>query len=1083
MHKLIPLILNLLFLYYSLPLSAQLADSLQVQAAQLMQADKPREAIPYYQKAWAQARQPGSRAAIGYALARAQLAINDPEGALQTLGQAAQLAQTADSPYYALRSKILLASSKAYAQQNDSPEAIAQAERAIALLLEQLPEADSLLLNAWHELMTHQHREGDFEQSLVTINEAIDYLLALKGDQAPELADVYTNAAVTYWQLGDYKEASHWGEEALRICLQYDALRESLGTYYNNLGLFCTSRYELREAMRYFKLATSAYEEYGGTSPSNLAIAYNNIATIYGNLGDYHSRYEYMSKVIQLLTDDLGRNHHYTATAHNNMAATCRQLKRYEEAMAHHREALSIRKEVLGKAHPDVAQSYHNISAVYRDLEQHERFYAYADTAQQIRQVYLPADHPAIAQGYMALALGARLLAQQEQEQQYMQQALTILQSRYTYHPLLAEAYLGIGSYRLATGDTVAAGDAYYQAIGALVQHYDPASKQLPQGKPISERSLLKVLQKVATIKEATAQHKKSAASWLEAWHYYELAAAMADTARYRVKNEASRQQLLQDALPVFEGALRVLWQLHQSDLTGDWAATAFSLAEKYKAGLLMESVGESRALRQAKLPAPTQQRLQQLSDALTQADQDWYSAVRKNDSLQIEETLEALFVHRQTYDQFQDSIQQAYPAFAELKRSWQGQVAPAEIAAQLHEEEAVLSYAFCERSLHRFTIDKAGLRWQKLPFGARTRSHLDEFLHQLQSGGEDFDTHERVAFASHGHALYQSLMDSLATKATRLIIIPDGKLGYLPFELLLTGSGAGSSFRQMPYLLRECQIHYAYSGSLWYYARKQLAIQTPVQLAAFAPVYTDSSMDRLASNADSPVDRLVRSGALPLPGAQMESRQITTMLSGEAWLGDQATEARFKEIGHRYGILHLSMHGLIDDQNPQYSKLIFAPDETEDGLLNAAELYHLPLQAQLVVLSACNTGYGTIKAGEGIMSLSRAFTYAGCPSTVMSLWKVPDAATSKIMILFYRGLRSGLSKDRALQQAKLDYLDQVEDPLATHPYYWAGFVQAGNATALTFRTTSRSYLWLVLVLCGLVGLTVWQQQRKAGAQ
>jgi CHAT domain-containing protein len=150
-------------------------------------------------------------------------------------------------------------------------------------------------------------------------------------------------------------------------------------------------------------------------------------------------------------------------------------------------------------------------------------------------------------------------------------------------------------------------------------------------------------------------------------------------------------------------------------------------------------------------------------------------------------------------------------------------------------------------------------------------------------------------------------------------------------------------------------------------------------------------------------------------------------------------------------------------------SVMIFAEADSTENLLSAIEMYSMKLNSELAVLSACNTGVGQLYRGEGIMSFSRAFAYAGVPSAVISLWKVPDIATSKIMVSFYSYLKDGVSKDKALQLARQDFIKN--NPEMAHPYFWAGFILTGNNSPLSFP---RSYLWLwiavsVLVLTGLV--------------
>ena len=157
-------------------------------------------------------------------------------------------------------------------------------------------------------------------------------------------------------------------------------------------------------------------------------------------------------------------------------------------------------------------------------------------------------------------------------------------------------------------------------------------------------------------------------------------------------------------------------------------------------------------------------------------------------------------------------------------------------------------------------------------------------------------------------------------------------------------------------------------------------------------------------------------------------------------------------------------------------SKLVFAASEdtTEDQDLHAWEIYNLQLAADLVVLSACETGTGKLVRGEGLMSLAQAFHYANCPSVVTSLWPVDDDATAILMEYFYKALSEGLPKDQALQQAKLQYLEQ-SDPAGRHPFYWSSFVLLGDQEPISTGFFSfGNVLYILTALVVLVGLLVF---------
>ncbi len=188
----------------------------------------------------------------------------------------------------------------------------------------------------------------------------------------------------------------------------------------------------------------------------------------------------------------------------------------------------------------------------------------------------------------------------------------------------------------------------------------------------------------------------------------------------------------------------------------------------------------------------------------------------------------------------------------------------------------------------------------------------------------------------------------------------------------------------------------------------------------------------------------------VPLPGAEEQVKRIGGIYGNRAqvYVGAAANEERFKQDAANYGIIHLATHGILVDSSPMYSHLIMSRAGTEDGQLEAGEILRLKLNADLVVLSACETARGRVGAGEGMIGLSWAFFVVGCPATVVSQWKVDDAATTGLMVEFHRLLQERTSGRRlaradALRQAALKIM---REPRYGHPFYWAGFILVGDA-------------------------------------
>ena len=186
-----------------------------------------------------------------------------------------------------------------------------------------------------------------------------------------------------------------------------------------------------------------------------------------------------------------------------------------------------------------------------------------------------------------------------------------------------------------------------------------------------------------------------------------------------------------------------------------------------------------------------------------------------------------------------------------------------------------------------------------------------------------------------------------------------------------------------------------------------------------------------------------------------------------------QALVQTFKKEASQAGILHLAMHASLEDNDPLYSYLVFSKeDSVREHVLHTYELFNMDLAANLVVLSACHTGFGEIQKGEGILSLAKGFQYAGCPNLVMSLWQTDDKAAFKLMENFYKSFAKNQGYSLSLQQAKLAYLESED---RSHPYYWATFLYMGQRASLP-RPSS---LWWLLGIASLLAGAVYLGIRK----
>ena len=356
----------------------------------------------------------------------------------------------------------------------------------------------------------------------------------------------------------------------------------------------------------------------------------------------------------------------------------------------------------------------------------------------------------------------------------------------------------------------------------------------------------------------------------------------------------------------------------------------------------------------------------------------------------------------------------------------------------KLDNNSTLLSYHLSDHELLVLLISNRKFEYYKTEIDPGFFERLEHFKQLLQNGAVD----QRYEGSQAAQALYQVLIKPLypsLKQYSRLVIIPDDELNYLPFEALQD--------EHKKYLLEQFSVQYQFSTALFGenpqsgYLAKSLA---------FAP-FTNAGFPEDAAGTFYSV--------LPASKDEVEN------LNGKILTDTSATKKNFLRHSNSYPLLHLATHATVNNDTPAHSYIAFYPHD-RDYKLYAGEIASLRLDSvKLVILSACETGTGKLIKGEGLMSLSRAFAYAGCPDIITSLWKAEDRTTSFITQRLHYYLEKRYSKDMALQQAKLDLLKSNEiDPRYKTPDYWAHLIYIGNYEE---DRGSKTWWWIALAIIG----------------
>jgi CHAT domain-containing protein len=579
------------------------------------------------------------------------------------------------------------------------------------------------------------------------------------------------------------------------------------------------------------------------------------------------------------------------------------------------------------------------------------------------------------------------------------------------------------------------------------------------------------------------------------ALQYIQFADRVIDSLRNSYVLESDKLQLAQVADEIYHFGVAAAMFRKQFE-------TAYYYSEKNKGNLLLQSIHESKALKIAGIPDSLRQlersyNLKIAYSAKTIAEQT--EQCPQCDSSQILLLHSRKFHLERQLDSLRAGFETAYPAYHALKFKPLQIATVQELQQTLLKANphlAIVSYIYTDSALKTFVITHRHFKAyrQLLHYDSVSgQNELCRNILRLQKAVSDpklaIDPNP-TSFLEVAHKLYVQLIQPIEEQIAgkELVIIPIGELYKFPFELLLTKPVANPvqpalaaaskanlpqmDWQSLPYLIKNHQMSYHYSISLllnqWQSANSHLSGSGFLGVApVFKELSSTASPDLYADAASGLSGDSTRLKSLsnmdafsPLPGTEQEVRAICDLFGqhqqpAQKLLYQEANEVAWKRLNlKRYKYIHLATHGVFDTKHPEKSALILAPAtpknpksasdstslDTIDNRLTSVEMYGLEMNAELVVLSACQTGSGALRAGEGLIGLTRGLLYAGARNLLVSQWNVNDASTTALMIQFYQSVLSNATNRKALQTAKLSLIKGAY----ACPFYWAPFVLIG---------------------------------------
>lgn len=841
---------------------------------------------------------------------------------------------------------------------------------------------------------------GKYEESLNSAHKALTLFTSI--NDSLKMASSYNLLGVGYYYLSNYDSTKIYYKKSYNLKKKLGADDNQLAVSSYNLALAYEDLEKTKEALELYKEA-EIYLLKDKENLSFLSDVYVGIAHIYFYKKDINEAEKYAEKALDVGLKSYGEfnpNMTFVYTSYGNILES---KKKYKESIELLKKSLKIRENTYGEYHKWTCESYYDLANAYILDKQF-------DMAEKLLEKAIEIGEKSNSLQYLSNAKTA--LAKMYCDQDFNNDKIEDLLISALQHKLLvfgpkneivAENYLYLAQNAFNKNDN----ESFFKFISLtfFASNYNKENL-LNLIAPFEALDAL-VLQGDWYQKEY--KKTKNIDYLKQKFYLIDQELALIKFSQKNFSSIRSKISLANDYRKVFEKGLNTCWELYQTTNDKSYLEKAFELSETNRNTVLLEGLQDSQFKFFGNIPKDLLDIEKQIKKELAKVKMDLYYENNSNNpnKEKLSKLIDKRIIISFKLDSLQNEFSINYPKYKSLK--YQNRIIKInDVQKEINNNTQLITYFLGDDNLYTFTISKERVSFYKTEGVNDIVSEIDRLKSGLISV-KNIDEYSKKLFDF-------LLKENIDNSKKHIVIIPDNVLNYIPFEILKNHKNS--------YLVEDFIV--SYSGSirlLLELNNKFFNYELPNYWVGFSSHYDND--DQLSSTSQ-------------------EIEVISKMVGGKSFIGTTSTKENFFSNNKNHSILHLAMHAEIDNENPMNNKLIFS-----DGDLTSSEIYVSSNKANLAVLSACNTGFGKLEKGEGVMSMARAFHFSGIPSIIMSLWKVPDKETKRIMVSFYKNLKNGMSKSKALHKAKLEYLTITKDNNLKHPFYWAGFVITGNNQTL----------------------------------
>ena len=972
-----------------------------------------------------------------------------------------------------------------------SPQADSLLERAIYLTEEAQYDSASVVARMAQDVyISLDHREGiirsenaegdalerwgKYEEAMELLQSTLQKGRDWLGEDHLAMADTYNKLGILKKYEGDFIESLKLHNNALSIRAEHLTMEHPLvGRSLNNIGVVYADLGNYDRALNFYNEALEIRKSALGEKNVDVAQDYNNIAVALKNNGDFEQSLLYHDRALAIRQEILGGKHPAVGASYYNMGITYAQKGEYDLAIESHQRSMQIWQEAFPGGHPLIGLNYNALSVDYQYVEKFEDALAYEAMALEERKRKSEGLLMHDGNSFHNIGRIKTKLGKFEEALYYYNKALSNWKNSLgSSHPLLAIVYKDLGQAFFKQSEYQTA--LNYANLATQVNRLKAGGRDSLSSLSIedfsSESILLESLNLKSRALKAMSWQKDEILYLVEAMKNYEITIDLIEQYSFSFKNTNSKLILAEQAALIYQQAINVALELYRKTGDKELLNTAFQFAEKGKVSVLLDAMIEADAREFAGIPDSLLEREKELRVLLTYYDNSLKEEEVKGEKANQEKVAlwkREIFDLKKSYDDLLETFEDEYPSYYDLRYTRYTPTIQDVRDKIVGYDEVFLEYVVGTDSLYIFAITDTH---QKV-VAVQRDSTLEEDVEFMRRGIVE---RNREYYIPAAHRLFSLLVRpviGMATANSKWVVVPDGVLNGVPFEALLRYEvPVTMDYHELPFVIDEHTIRYTYSATL---EISQMALNNVLDekrepddrsndFVAFAPVFegglSGNTRGAKLVNEVKP-DSIENEPWGHLPQSEFEVKAIDTMFrkrypAWERWFGQRsklylkgkASEAALKSMdlrSHRF--IHFATHGILNEEIPELSGIVLSQDTTrgEDGVLHLGEVYNLDLDADLVVLSACQTGFGKMAKGEGLISLTRGFMYAGADALLASLWQVEDRSTREIMVDFYQRKLNGEPSAEAIRAAKVSLMEY--HPLLSQPYYWAGFILIGK--------------------------------------